>query len=136
MKYLFDTSTYSHLLKGHITVADAVHRAESLLLPQVVVAELRYGFRLGSRTAENDQLLTKFLANKKVRILLPDNATTDYFVNVAVFARRKGVQLSTHDLWIAALALQWDATLLSFDKDFEHLGYADLQLQLERDRDN
>ncbi len=41
---------------------------------------------------------------------------------------KKGVQLSSHDIWIAALAEQWEATLVSFDNDFKHLAYKDLKL--------
>ncbi len=131
MKYLFDTTTYSHLLKGHKVIASTLRNAEIVFLPNVVVAELRYGFKLGGRQEENEKLLSRFIANKKIRVVLPDNATTDYFVNIAVYARKKGVQLSTHDIWIAALAEQWDATLITFDNDFKHLDYKDIKLQLE-----
>lgn len=131
MKYLFDTTTYSHLLKGHKVVADVLKDAEAILLPNVVMAELRYGFRLGTKQEENERLLARFVANKKIHVVLPDNATTDYFVNIAIFARKKGVQLSTHDVWIAALAEQWDATLVTFDNDFKHLNYKDIKLKLE-----
>lgn len=130
MKYVLDTTAYSELLRGHEQVADIVKTADELLIPQVVVAELRYGFCLGSRLDENEKLLARFIASKKVRVLLADNATTDYFVAIAVFAHRKGVKPSSHDLWIAALSEQWQATLVSFDKDFQHLGYNKLQLWL------
>ncbi len=131
MNYLFDTTTYSHMLKGDKAVADILNTAETVFLPNFVIAELKYGFRLGTRQVENEQLLSRFVANKKIRVVLPDNATTDYFTNIAVFARKKGVQLSAHDLWIAALAEQWDVALVTFDKDFEHLGYKHLKLHLE-----
>jgi tRNA(fMet)-specific endonuclease VapC len=130
MKYTFDTTTYSELLRGHEKVAEALKAATEVLIPHIVVAELQYGFRLGSKQLENGKLLNKFIASKKVRILLPDNATTDYFVNIAVVARKKGVQLSSHDIWIAALTEQWDATLVTFDNDFKHLGYENLDLWL------
>ncbi len=128
MKYVFDTSTYSELLKGHHKVAEITRKSEQIFLPNIVIAELQYGFELGTRKGENEKLLAKFLANKKIYVLLPDNATTAYFVNIAVLARRKGVQLSTHDIWIAALSEQWDATLVSFDTDFKHLDYDSLHL--------
>jgi len=131
MKYIFDTTSYSHLLRGHDSVAIKVKEADQILLPNVVVAELLYGFRLGKRREENERLLSRFIANKKVAVILPDNATTDYFVNIAAFARKNGVQLSSHDIWIAALSEQWGVTLLTFDNDFKHLGYKDLKLILE-----
>jgi len=132
VKYLFDTTAYSQLVRGHGGVADALKVAERIYVPHVVMAELGYGFKLGSRQTENEQLLSRFVANKKVHVLLPDHATTDYFVAIAVYARQKGVQLSMHDIWIAALAEQWGATLLTFDQDFAHLDYKTLKLQLER----
>jgi tRNA(fMet)-specific endonuclease VapC len=128
MKYGLDTTAYSELLRGDTRVEQLLNTATEILVPQVVVAELRYGFCLGTRQVENEKLLQRFIASKKVRVTLADNATTDYFVNIAVFAHRKGVQLSIHDIWIAALTEQWDATLVTFDKDFTHLGYDDLKL--------
>jgi tRNA(fMet)-specific endonuclease VapC len=128
MKYMLDTTAYSELLRGHKKVGEVVRNADELYVPNVVIAELEYGFRLGNKQPENEKLLTRFVSNKKVHVLLPDNATTSYFVNIAVFAHKKGVQLSSHDIWIAALAEQWGVILVSFDKDFEHLSYEDLQL--------
>lgn len=128
MNYLLDTTAYSELLRGHKKVGEIVRNADDLYIPNVVIAELEYGFRLGTRQPENEKLLTRFVSNKKVHVLLPDNATTSYFVNIAIFAHKKGVQLSSHDIWIAALAEQWDVILVSFDKDFKHLSYENLQL--------
>ncbi len=128
MKYVFDTTAYSELLRGQQTVAEIVQKADEIFIPNVVVAELQYGFELGTRKADNEKLLAKFLASKKVRVLLPDNATTTYFVNIAILARKKGVQLSMHDIWIAALSEQWDAILVAFDNDFKYLEYDGLQL--------
>lgn len=129
MKYVFDTSAYSQLLRGDERVAAITKEADAIFMPSFVVAELKYGFRLGGRQEDNDQLLTRFLASKKVQTLLPDNATTDYFVSVALVARKKGIQLSSHDVWIAALSEEWGATLVTFDRDFEHLGYEGLSLR-------
>ena len=99
-----------------------------VLLPNVVVAELRYGFALGSKQEQNERLLARFLASQKIKLALPDSATTDYFVTIAAHARRNGVQLSTHDLWIAALAEQWEASLVTFDNDFTYLKRDELKL--------
>ena len=131
MNYILDTSAYSQLVRGHTAAAHALRTAENVYVPQMVIAELRYGFQLGGRLADNERLLQKFLAAGKVRALFTDAATTDYFVAIAVHVRRTGVQLATHDLWIAALAHQWGATLLTYDRDFAHLGYNELQLQYE-----
>ena len=118
MKYVFDTSAYSQLVRGQAKMAQLVREAEDILIPQVTVAELRYGFGCGNRQMENEQLLARFLASSKVQVALSDNLTTDYYVEIALYARGKGKPLSHHDLWIAALAVQHEATLVSFDNDF------------------
>lgn len=128
MKYLFDTTAYSELLRGREGIAILLNEAEGVLLPNIVIAELQYGFRLGTKRSENEKLLSRFLATKKIHALLPDNATTDYFVNIAILARKKGIQLSSHDVWIAALTEQWDATLVTSDRDFVLLDYDRLKL--------
>ena len=90
MKQLFDTTAYSALLRGNERVAETLNGATEILIPSVVVAELRCGFVLDTKRHENGKLLNRFVANKKAHVLLPDNATTEYFVNIAVLAQKKG----------------------------------------------
>lgn len=128
MKYVFDTTAYSELLRGHQTVAELLKKSDQIYMPNIVIAELGYGFGLGSKQLENQKLLARFLDSKKVGVLLPDNITTTYFVAIALYARKKGIQLSSHDIWIAALTEQWESTLVTFDNDFKYLAYQNLKL--------
>lgn len=121
MSCILDTTAYVHLNKGDQAVADAVRLSDRLFLPQFTIAELRFGFALGSRTAENEVLLGKFLSSAQTEALYADEMTTGFYVAAATYARKHGRQLSHNDLWIAALALQHGAELLTFDKDFEGL---------------
>lgn len=129
MDYLFDTSAYSQLLRGNPAASKALQSADKVFIPSFVLAELRFGHASGSKMQENEKLLNRFIAAQKVQVLLPDHATTDYFVATALYARKKGVALASHDIWIAALAQQWDAKLLTYDRDFAHLNYPDLKLR-------
>jgi tRNA(fMet)-specific endonuclease VapC len=121
VKYVFDTSAYSQLVRGQPDMARLVVAAEEILVPYVCIAELRYGFALGGRQAENEKLLARFLASPKVHTLLADNLTTDYYVELASYVHGHGKQLSHHDIWIAALAVQTKAALVTFDHDFQHV---------------
>jgi predicted nucleic acid-binding protein len=47
MKYIFDTTVYSELLRGHKEVATILRDATEVLMPNVVKAELQYGFHMG-----------------------------------------------------------------------------------------
>jgi tRNA(fMet)-specific endonuclease VapC len=127
--YLLDTSAYSQLVRGHAEMAKIVQQAEELVLSLVTVAELRYGFALGSRQLDNEKMLERFLGSKKVRLLVPDQITVDEFTAIGVQAKKTGTTLAHHDLWLAAQAVQHGITLVSFDKDFTHIKHKGFSLK-------
>ena len=47
--------------------------------------------------------------------------TIDAYVDLDVFSRRRGITMGKNDLWIAATAKIAGATLLTTDKDLDHL---------------
>ena len=61
MRILLDANAYSLLEGGDDGIADLVRRAEEVLLSAIVVGELLYGFRRGSRFEENLSKLRSFL---------------------------------------------------------------------------
>lgn len=129
MRILLDTNAYSALRRGHPAVADRVRRARWLLLSVVVIGELHYGFRHGSRPEENLRDLEAFLDHPYVQTLPVTLTTADRFGRLAADLRRKGRPVPTNDLWIAAQALETGAELMTFDRHFqaiEGLALADL----------
>lgn len=118
MKLLLDTNAYSALLRGHNEVAATVRGAQRVLLSTVVVGELFYGFRHGSRFEENSARLEAFLINAFVDLVPVSLTTADRFGRIAASLRKKGRPLPTNDLWIAAHALETGAELLSSDAHF------------------
>lgn len=102
-------------------VVELVQNAEAVFLPFVVVAELRAGFSVGKRGAENERTLRRFLAKPGVTILFADDQTTHQYAAVFRQLRRQGTPIPTNDLWIAALVLQHDLRLCARDRHFDHL---------------
>ena len=121
MKILLDTNAYSALLRGHADVARRVRRAERVLLSVVVVGELLFGFRNGSRYEANRQEMDDFLASPFVSLLPVGLVTADRFGRIAAALKRKGRPLPTNDIWIAAHAMESGAELLSFDRHFAEI---------------
>jgi len=119
MRLLLDTNAYSALLRGHAEVAAYVRGAEAVLLSAVVVGELLYGFRHGTRYAENAQRLDSFLENPYVQFLPVTRTTAERFGQIAVGLRRKGRPLPSNDIWIAAHAFESGADLVSGDAHFD-----------------
>ena len=118
VRVLLDTNAYTALFRGDAGVAARVRAAEQVLVSAVVVGELLFGFRNGSRYESNRQDLDSFLANPYVSLLPVTIVTADRFGRIAAALKRKGRPLPTNDIWIAAHAMESGAELLSFDHHF------------------
>ena len=120
MKILLDTNAYSALRRNHETVAELVREAEEVLLSNIVVGELLFGFRNGSRYETNVEVLMELLEDPNVRLLPVTWETADLFGRISAELRKKGRPIPTNDIWIAAHAQESGAELISSDP---HFGY-------------
>ena len=98
-----------------------LEEAEAVILPFVVLTELRAGFALGRRHAENDRRLRRFLLKDGVHVVFADDQTTHHYAAVFRQLRRQGTPIPTNDMWLAALVLQHNLALHARDKHFDHL---------------
>ena len=118
MKILLDTNAYSAMRKGDERIAGRVKQAELVCMSAVVVGELFYGFRNGSRFEQNWDKLKRFLEQPGVAFLEVTLETADRFGQIATALRRAGRPIPTNDVWIAAHALESRSELISFDPHF------------------
>jgi tRNA(fMet)-specific endonuclease VapC len=116
-----DTNRYVDFCKGEPQTVSAMEQASSIYVPFVVLAELRAGFRVGSRGPENERTLREFLLTEGVRSLHPDEQTTYHYAAVYGQLRKQGTPIPTNDIWIAALVLQHNLVLCARDAHFDHL---------------
>jgi len=121
MKLALDTNRYTDLCREDAEAVRTVEQARMVLLPFVVLAELRAGFACGRREAQNERTLGRFLSKPGVETLYPDHETTHRYASLFRQLRRAGTPIPTNDLWIAALALQHDLTLYARDRHFDYL---------------
>jgi tRNA(fMet)-specific endonuclease VapC len=121
MRLALDTNRYTDLARGDAAVVMLVERAEEVLLPFIVLAELRAGFSVGTRGAENERVLRRFLMKRGVTLLFADEQTVEHYVSVFRQLRRQGTPIPINDLWIAALVLQHGLVLCARDRHFDHL---------------
>lgn len=121
MRIALDTNRYSDFWNGEAEVVRTIEGAESVYVPFVVLGELRSGFLNGSRSAENERVLRRFLNKPDTHILLPDEATTLHYASIYHQLRVRGTPIPINDVWIAALVLQHGLALYARDKHFDHL---------------
>ena len=121
MRVALDTNRYVDLCRGSAETVTLLEEAETILVPFVVVGELRAGFAHGRRQAENERVLRRFLLKDDVRVLFADDQTTHHYASVFRQLRKQGTPIPTNDMWLAALVLQHNLALHARDKHFDHL---------------
>ncbi|MDY6951509.1 MAG: type II toxin-antitoxin system VapC family toxin [Thermodesulfobacteriota bacterium] len=121
MKLLLDTSAYVGFKRNLPKVVDTIVRAESILFSPVVLGELIFGFRNGTRLEENMEELDEFLHHEAVRLVKIGEITSDRYSRIALQLKRKGTPIPTNDIWIAAQTMEQGAELTTSDKHFEKI---------------
>ena len=119
MRVLLDSNAYSRLMRGDEQTATMVRDATEVLMSAVVIGELRYGFRNGSRFDRNATDLWSFLDNPYVSFVPVGSITADRYSRIAAALRARGNPIPTNDVWIAAHAMETGADLVSADRHFE-----------------
>ena len=121
MRVALDTNRYVDLCKGVVDTVTLLEEAEAIVLPFVVLAELRAGFAHGRRPAENERVLRRFLLKGGVGVLFADDQTTLHYASLFQQLRKQSTPIPTNDMWLAALVLQHNLVLHARDKHFDHL---------------
>jgi len=121
VRILLDTNRYTDLARGVADVVSRVSSATEAWLPLFALGELRAGFVGGTRRKQNEAVLEKFLSRPNVGVLLPDEATANYYAKVYNDLRRQGTPIPANDIWIASLAIQHNLTLDARDRHFQNV---------------
>ncbi len=121
MRVLLDSNAYTQLMRGFEQVSEVVRAAEEVLLSAIVLGELLYGFRHGSRFERNTAQMRAFLDNPYVSFVPAGPTTADRYSRIAASLRAKGCPIPTNDVWIAAHAMETGADLVSADRHFRHV---------------
>ena len=121
MRILAGSNRYQDFCEGAPQAVHVIRRAAEVMMPFIVLGELRAGFACGTRSYKNEQTLTRFLNSPRVKQFFADEDTTDQYARLFRQLRKQGTPIPTNDLWIAALALQHDLLLFTRDTHFDHL---------------
>jgi len=121
MKILLDTSAYTGFKQGHKELVEYLIRAETILISPIVMGELLFGFRNGSKFDKNLKEMEQFLAQDTVGTIQIGDTTADRFSRIAAQLKQQGTPIPSNDIWIAAQALESGAELVTMDKHFEKI---------------
>ncbi|HNS21445.1 MAG TPA: type II toxin-antitoxin system VapC family toxin [Sedimentisphaerales bacterium] len=118
-RYLLDTNVIIALLAGEAGVGSGLATADEVFFPSTGIGELYYGARKSSRPSENLARIDELVLTNAV--LACDSETARRYGEIKHALRIKGRPLPENDIWIAALARQYDLTLVTRDTHFEQI---------------
>jgi tRNA(fMet)-specific endonuclease VapC len=117
-RYLLDTNTVSHLLKGHPAVARRVVAVPmaSLCISAITEGELLFGLAKRPDAKRLHLLVQEFL--RRVDVLPWDSSIAKYYGTVRADMERLDKILASIDLLIAVHALSLGAVMVTNDQAF------------------
>ncbi|MCS6918463.1 MAG: type II toxin-antitoxin system VapC family toxin [Fimbriimonadales bacterium] len=116
---LLDTSVLIPLLRGDADLLQNLTRFERVSIGAPVLAETLYGLEVRNRPIRQLQRLEELLSIAPV--LACTDATARVYVEIEIHLRQQGAPIPVNDVWIAALAIQYDLVLATRDRHFERV---------------
>ena len=116
---ILDTNAVSALLAGDEALGTLLAAEVRHYLPVVVLGEYRYGLLHSDRRGRLEPVL-EILVRESV-VLPVDESTAETYALVRNELRRKGRPIPENDLWIAALARQYQQPIVSRDEHFDEV---------------
>ncbi len=121
IRVALDTNRLIDFFRGDEALTRRLEACDEIWIPLVVLGEIKAGFYGGTEQRRNETLLNKLLIKPTVGVLLPARETAEQYARLFVQLKRAGTPVPDNDLWIAALALQHQLTLITRDKHFERI---------------
>ncbi len=115
-KRLLDTNIVIALFAGDPAVVDLLKDTEEVFIPSIFIGELYYGAHKSSRVKDNLARIDDFSVSNV--ILSCDAETARWYGEIKNRLRQSGRPIPENDLWIAAIAFQYDLTLVTRDAHF------------------
>jgi tRNA(fMet)-specific endonuclease VapC len=115
-RFLLDTNIVIAIFAKEAKVQAHLVIASEIFVPAIVLGELYYGAHKSSRITENIAKITAFGANNTV--LVSDTETAQAYGQIKNVLRAKGRPIPENDIWIAAIAIQYNLALVTRDGHF------------------
>lgn len=119
MKILLDTNAYVGFKRNSIDVVEIIVNSDTILFSPIVLGELIFGFRNGTKYHQNMRELKQFLQHEVVTIPQFGQTTSDRYARIATQLKTQGTPIPTNDIWIAAQTMEHGAELITSDHHFK-----------------
>lgn len=121
MRFVIGTNAVSAHFNNDQRIVSFLEQAEQIIVPAIVVGELKGGYRHGSKYLENERILNDFLDAPIVGIANIDTEVATIYGELYAYLRKNGTPIPQNDIWIAAVAVAVGLPLLTLNDDFDRL---------------
>lgn len=118
-KCLLDTSIIIHAFKSNNEVSEKLDNLTEIYVSVTVIGELYYGAYKSDSTDKHIRQIQSFIGNCK--ILQTDITTAEIYGSIKAVLARKGKPIPENDIWIGAIALQYNLPLYTTDNHFREI---------------
>jgi len=115
--YILDTNILVAFFKSEDPIIKKMAKAKNIFVPSIVIGELYYGAYKSGRVDENISRIDNF--RSKIPILDCTAETAKIYGKIKNKLKLNGTPIPENDIWIAAMAMQYDITLVTRDKHFD-----------------
>jgi tRNA(fMet)-specific endonuclease VapC len=116
-KCLPDTSIIIHAFKNNHDIISQLRTFAEIFIPSIAAGELYYGAYCSANVKKHLDQSNQFLQN--YTILTPDITTGDFYGRIKKSLKDRGKPIPENDIWIAAIALQFNLPLFTSDNHFK-----------------
>jgi tRNA(fMet)-specific endonuclease VapC len=118
-KYLLDTNIVSAWLEDEKVIADKMDSAAAIFIPVIVVGGMYYGAQYSTKVQHNINNISKALSHYPL-LTIDENTCKQYGI-IKASLRRKGKPIPENDIWISAIALQHNLTVVTRDGHYKEV---------------
>jgi len=116
---LLDTGPIIAHLRGKIDITELAPEGALLFTSLFTVGELRKGtYKVINPDRERTKIETLM---ENIAVIMPDEITADIYAQVAADLEKRGQKIPENDVWIAAMALEYDMILAHGDAHFDRV---------------
>lgn len=118
---ILDTNAVAAWADGDRKVLDAFPWDGFIEIPVIVIGEYTGGLKQSRIQASLEEWLDAVLSSVSVVVLPVTFATAQWYGEIKGALARKGRPIPQNDMWIAALALEYELPVLSRDTHFDRV---------------
>ena len=117
--YLLDSNIIIDIFRGDKKAISRIKRLYVVYVPVIVIGELYYGANKSDQTPKRKLEVEQL--EEIVTVLNITRSTARIYGEIKDKLRAKGRPIPENDIWIAAVAIEHQLTLITKDKHFENL---------------